>query len=417
MAVQRGKTPPAELFAGLLGALVTHALWIPYLLIATTLIVQRLVGSDNAHDRAVAIVIGLVVTLAAWLVLALLTRGGALAPGANTSSYERLRAIVADLRAELPAPVEGRLSTFRANAEGQLDEIDATLAERRFADLRWVRGVGYVELWRRTHSAEEALLKVASREYVVEAAVRVWKRLDGSEIKDKTTQSATLKKALAIIAPSAAAALDGTTSADKPESADASDATSMEARALIAETSLAVGEYREDKYAGLVAVRNLAAVATVVLGLLAYGLLSLSLIGGAMDGAVDAGVAFFLVGALVGLFGRIWADQGATKEVEDYGLSLIRLLQAPLLSGLAALIAVVLFPMLFAASIKEALDLSTDVPPKLRLSQVFDLTHFSFGVVLAAIFGLSPGALVDRLKQTAEDYKKDLLSTKAAGTS
>jgi hypothetical protein len=46
-----------------------------------------------------------------------------------------------------------------------------------------------------------------------------------------------------------------------------------------------------------------------------------------------------------------------------------------------------------------------------RLIDIFDLTRNRFGLVLAAVFGLVPGLLVDRLQGVANRYKADLSST------
>jgi hypothetical protein len=51
------------------------------------------------------------------------------------------------------------------------------------------------------------------------------------------------------------------------------------------------------------------------------------------------------------------------------------------------------------------------VVPLPSLIDIFDLDKKPFGLVLAAIFGLSPTALLSRLQQEAEKYKADLKSS------
>jgi hypothetical protein len=55
-----------------------------------------------------------------------------------------------------------------------------------------------------------------------------------------------------------------------------------------------------------------------------------------------------------------------------------------------------------------------DPPP---LSAIFDLHTNVFGVVIAAIFGLAPGLLVQRLQSQVKRYQSDLQSTNTSGTS
>ncbi len=79
--------------------------------------------------------------------------------------------------------------------------------------------------------------------------------------------------------------------------------------------------------------------------------------------AFTSAIAYFLIGAPVGLFNRLYLDASTETAVEDYGLSAARLLHTPLLCG------------------------------------------------LAAVFGLTPSALISRLQSEAEKYKSDLKSS------
>jgi len=50
------------------------------------------------------------------------------------------------------------------------------------------------------------------------------------------------------------------------------------------------------------------------------------------------------------------------------------------------------------------------VPPPI---EVYDLNRYPFDIVLAAIFGLTPGLLISRLSQSTDQAKKDLHSSEA----
>lgn len=145
---------------------------------------------------------------------------------------------------------------------------------------------------------------------------------------------------------------------------------------------------------------------TSVLG---YSLLALAVIVGAPDSCLIAATAFFLVGATIGLFNRLYLDSLADTAVEDYGLSTARLMHTPLLSGLAALGGVLILPMLSVLVNTGAPDTTSNQSlPIPALTEIFDLSAKPFGIVLAAIFGLTPTALINRLQQEAERYKSDL---------
>ena len=59
-----------------------------------------------------------------------------------------------------------------------------------------------------------------------------------------------------------------------------------------------------------------------------------------------AGWAFFLVGAAAGLFLRLRLAAEESQVTDDYGLEAARVFQTPLLSGMAAIIGVVLMASL-----------------------------------------------------------------------
>jgi hypothetical protein len=173
-----------------------------------------------------------------------------------------------------------------------------------------------------------------------------------------------------------------------------------------------------------------------VTGMGGFLLLALAILRGVSDSAVVAATVFYLVGATVGLFNQLssgWGDAGATEE--DYGLTQARLMYTPLLSGLAAIGGVLVTTMLYAtlsgpivttpeptnsgqgSSTVETVEaepstVNLSVP---QVEDIFDLGEGRFGLVIAAVFGLTPGLLVDRLKSEGERYKADLQSSNAQG--
>ncbi len=108
-----------------------------------------------------------------------------------------------------------------------------------------------------------------------------------------------------------------------------------------------------------------------------------------------AGVAFYLVGALVGLFNRLRGEADSDSAVEDYGLALARLVHTPLFSGLAAVSGVLLTAIL--AGFSGVATTSSGTASASLLSDIFKLNPGS--LLLAALFGLTPGLLIDRLGQ------------------
>jgi hypothetical protein len=137
-------------------------------------------------------------------------------------------------------------------------------------------------------------------------------------------------------------------------------------------------------------------------GMLGYGMVWLAIASGAGDEVLRGGLACFTVGALVGVFGRLYAEFGNDTAVDDFGLSAMRQIAAPMLSGIAAVVGVGL-AVHVAAPISQ-------VPGPL-IPDPFNLSTNATSLVTAAVFGLTPGLLIDRLRQQSDRFKTNLRST------
>lgn len=190
--------------------------------------------------------------------------------------------------------------------------------------------------------------------------------------------------------------------------------------------------------------------------------------------SIVAATTIYLVGAAVGLFNRLYFESGDDAAGEDYGLSRSRLVLTPILSGLAAVGGVLISAMLMTVVDGAAMspvaarppmkqvvstsaagptplaptvgpvtlaptvgltpsapvlgappipslptpaartDRESGVEPRsLKPADVFNLDEHPFSIVLAAIFGLTPGLFLDRLKRASEQPKAELQSTEA----
>jgi hypothetical protein len=118
-----------------------------------------------------------------------------------------------------------------------------------------------------------------------------------------------------------------------------------QARAILREVHCAINEYRDGCWNGIIVARNRLLITMMFTGLTAYTLLSIAILMGAQSCAIEAASAFFLVGAIIGLLNQMRSASQHDTAVEDYGLSIARLICAPLFSGLAAIGGVVLMAM------------------------------------------------------------------------
>jgi hypothetical protein len=100
-----------------------------------------------------------------------------------------------------------------------------------------------------------------------------------------------------------------------------------------------------------------------------------------------------LIGALSGLFGRLYHEAQSDNDINDYHLGSARLMVIPLISGLASIIGV-----LIIAKTTNLDDFSTTKSM---------LANFP----LAATFGLAPNLIINQLQQKSEKYMENIRST------
>jgi len=110
---------------------------------------------------------------------------------------------------------------------------------------------------------------------------------------------------------------------------------------------------------------------------------------------LEAATFYAFIGGLAGLIGRLTIESQSDKTVDDYRLSLARLLVTPLLSSLAAVLGVLIVAK--TADLNMIYNFNTSLVPNL---------------ILAATFGLSPNLLINQLQKKSEEYKGNLQSTK-----
>ncbi len=123
----------------------------------------------------------------------------------------------------------------------------------------------------------------------------------------------------------------------------------------------------------------------------------------------------YLVGVLVGLFGRLQGLGSASVE-EDFGLDTAHLLAVPILSGIAAVVGVVLVGPLLKIE-----DINIGAPSvaagESALPAIFNLGRNPGALIIAGLFGLTPELLIRYLKSQPDRFAKGLSTTEAWGKS
>jgi len=363
-----------------------------------------------------AYLVGSAVGVIAWLLLAVAARGIATPAGGNPSAYGQLCEMLADLEANHRS-LEGEAvnasgRTALAVAGEHLRYMRACLDGDRLPGQAWAFGSGYVGLWRRAHRVEEELLMVRPRATVIGAAVHDMLRLTGSTIPKRERLLAELVEAMGAIDPRAtatylgAAQLRGRAPARGPE---------LGPRAVLVAVRRSINDFRDQRRAGLVRARNHLLATMAATGLVTYVFLGIAFLMQAPVSAIVAFSAFYLTGAVVGLFRQLQAASTRYAVAEDdFGLSYARLMHAPLFSGLAAVAGVMLTALASQLMLANGTTGATSGLKIPSLDQVFSLSTNQGGLVFAAMFGLVPNLFIARLQLRAESYKDDLRSSETA---
>lgn len=399
------------------GLLASMAPWLPGA-VAVTVVGLFLLGQSAPY----AIGVGLVTTAVGFLAVAFLFTQYARADTAQPRNYNALKDRFVQLRAAVDVLADPeRLDTLtppeHENASSARAEL-TTYVESIGSDLgllpgttpafgqSWALGTGYIDLWNRLHRAEEALIDLAFDPNNIAFAANDALRLAGSSIGNGKE----LARALA--------------DAVKTLEADEDPSHRVRARRVLRMVRHDINAFRDDVWDQMLELRHQLLTRMIFTGLVADIILVLALVAGVDQTAILAASVFYLVGAVIGLFARLQSETSSSSTVDDYGLADARLMVTPLISGLAAIAGVVLTaklllpgsdvlaPPVVDSSGKTA-TLSGEVRTPPELADIFNLDLNGGAVIVAAIFGLTPGLLLERLKSQGEKYKSDLQNSTA----
>ena len=402
---------------------------------------------------------GLLFALLFTLVLSIIMSSSATAEGANIQGYNMLRGGEVELSARLGIPSSRSflISREEVRVAFELDYLGRqsvaalreaytsfdAIAWSLFFDTgpQWVRGTGYVYTWGMIHRAEEALMEVDALPIVIREAIRDRLDLEGSNVENRDTLLKELELAVRDLDPDATKYLKRSqddnnikallqeilaqrTSASQETLTNGIDRDAQvkstdqlmkpsplvqaRARATLRQVKHALNKFREDRLAELIQARNNLDLSIIATGSITFILLTMVLL--TLDPTrlsnqvMTVATAYYIIGAAVGLFARLYKESTATSASNDYGLSLKRLLATPLLSGLAAIGGVILFGTLILNSTPSA---------SLHLESIFVFTPYS--LLIAAIFGLTPNLLIKGLEEKSNKLLSDFESAKSGG--
>jgi hypothetical protein len=353
------------------------------------------------------------VWLSLGLGLALLRLGTA--ARANPGSYAQLntRLLGFEMYRSTKAPRQDGV-LIEHSLDLQLDFVWRAL---EVSGPKWMLGDGFISLWRQVDQMDSLL------NYLL-PTYRVWARAQGLLLRlPGSTASAPSSTDVRGQLTAAIALLNGKPVANKVEAAGATTTRSGEglpaesrARGGVAQIQMLIDSGRTDRYSGLLRARNIMLAACTMTSIAVYALFWLGIVAlpatPTSQGILGASLFFTTVGALVGLFQVLYAEAQADTGVDDYGLSIARIVVAPQLAGLAALLGVVL-TSLATSTLSGS---PATAPVTNTIPAALDQIRNPANVLVAVAFALSPGLVFSRFRENVEQTKRELIRTGGASS-
>jgi hypothetical protein len=391
------------------------------------------------------VVFGALFACVVYLIVALFLCYFTTAEGSNPGSYDLLTSRLCQLKARLSVidspDADGKPKKLAEYQQVALQEAKDSLADLRnyldryAARLQWVLGLGYVNAWGKLHRAEEALIEVEPIEMVIRGAMHYKLSIQDSKLSNRDELLKKLRQAIKELNPAMerqfkmyrpeedneeihklkhdlreiAVKVQIDLDSDLANKSDSIQVISPEAEArarmTVREVRRTLNEFRDRLWEGLVRARNHLFATIFATGFVTYALLCVAIMSSVTISTnrdeILAATVFYIVGATMGLFRRFYLESQISTAVDDYGLSLARLIATPLLSGLAGVGGV----LLFSTFVFESITFSA--------SSIFRLDRPDY-IIAAAFFGLTPNLIIRGLQQRSEKYISALKSSKGA---
>lgn len=402
---------------------------------------------------------GCLITGILWLVLSIplaaLTSAKAVNPynyGLIENRLSRLESRLYTLQTTTP---EDQLKPYqRVALEEAYDNLSKLhdLMYRSTSRLPWVLAMGYINAWNWLHRTEEALIEIEPVEMVVSGAYHDFMAISNSKIENSKDLLSNLSVAAKTLDPAMARvfaaskpasaehealeAIDeginkiehdvhriatklGVHLSDNDDQAAKSDKKNpstpdkeANARVTLREIRRVLDEFRDNQRLGIVHTRNQLMASIFVTGFVIYALLSAAILpvfpgnsGSQLERAtILTAVIFYIVGAIAGLFGTIYRQATASTGSDDFGLSLVRLVSTPLISGLAGIGGAFLYSILVT---------QVSSGQSNSLISIFTFNRLDC-LVAAAVFGFAPNLLMKELQ--VNKYVSALQSSETSKT-
>lgn len=402
----RGRNKWKEWRDRYVGALMAVSTFIPIPVFCLNALIYFSVGYFGLSldpAPAVMVVLNLGITILGLLLLPLLFMRLATAEGGKLSDYNQicgdlrvLKDQVNEAKRIAPPSIEKAVETLTYTAiDANIDYIEGMLQQ---GGMIWVLRTGYIKVWTRIGQIIEAMMSILPGELVIENALQTIAQLSSSGVPNNQLYIERLEKANGTLRP---APNSSTSSVDE-----------QPARSTIRQILYILHTYRCERWEELVRARNQTLGAAWLASWLLYALLDVAILAQVPKETMYQMSVFLLLGAIVGLFSRLLnevdTNHTAIAHMDDYGLTVARIIVTPFLSGLAALVGVPLAVIAIAMLQGHSTEAAT------LLMKCYDFSLYPGNLLIAAAFGYLPSAVINLLKEQASRIQSELVSSSSS---
>jgi len=322
----------------------------------------------------VAVLGGLALGVLVWGAAGYLTKDSVLPDRANARSYKDLQ----------------RRVTAAATAVGPVSDQELKAAfDALRRDIKpdvvgegWASGAEYVQSWRDLHSVEERLI----------------------EHTGNADLAATLQHDLDRIAKSPLDRPGTLLTQDIARAKDliAKDPDGVEVRHLLRSIRTRVNEYRDKRFAALVAERNDLELMTTLLSVVICVAFAITILLDAPKLAIMSVAGYYLAGLVGWLFTSVVSGTTKTRADDIYGYGRAQMRRTAAMSGTAAILGVPVVWLIGTGAGASELTMAD-------LTSALSATPAN--LLVAGVFGMTPKLLVDRVSAWATTYVREIDQT------
>ncbi len=351
----------------------------------------------NVDQRVVPLLAGAIAGLLVGVLVALTARSATCPATTFPDQEQELRQRAREAGARLAA-LQLKDDSVARIVETLLRSLDANLGR---SGPHWLDGTGFLDAWTTLHESEENLLLIDSDVEVMAAALYDLLRLDNSKIAGKDALTAELKTSLPYLSKAAA---------DQIGVKHAANTNPPVARRRIRCVRMAINEDREQQWDQIVRSRNgLLTTSAFAMGV-AYLLVVLGVGFSAGSKAMGSALVFALIGALVSVAHQLLIRSNSQSDVEDFGFSTVKLIVVALLSGMVAVLGVVLLTQIQLTLSGQSLGGSFS-----SWQTTFDWRKNPSALEVAIIFGLAPSLFFSLVQSRVDSAMDSIKSSQPSG--